>query len=481
MRNLTLAALLVLGTCATAHAQTGPDIITIVTDDLDVQLLNDAVARGFMPNFAARFTGLHLPNTFVTNPLCAPSRGTLFSGQYSHNHGVLQNPPFGGVNQFDDSDTLATRVAGAGYSTALVGKYINGYGEQIDPAYVPPGWGDWHATIYSDGAGFRHGINDDDVRYQINDNGVVTNYGWTDEEYPTDVSSAKAVAAVGYLQSPFFLYIATTAPHSEPQNGIFCQANNGDAARSSPATRDLGLAAGVPLPMGPSFNEADLSDKPGWFQDEYPLMTQENIDCLNAIYQASLEAMMGVDDLIGSVFAATDARGTTANTVFVFMSDNGFLYGQHRGRQKQLIYDPAIRVPMYIVGPGVPAGTNDAWVLNNDFAPTIAELAGTTLNNPDGRSFVPLFSGGAWTRSQFMIEHFEGLVVPDWWAVQAARLGRVAKYARYDATTEEAYDLVNDPDEINSLNPPWKTFLRKRLGGLRNCVGAQCISKEDGH
>ena len=471
--TLAVAAAAVLLIPRPSSAQ--PDIVVIVTDDLDSQLLNTAVSRGLMPNLKSRIIdqGATFSNYFVTDPLCAPSRATFLTGLYPHNHGVLGNGlPLGGASKLDDSQTLATWLAAAGYQTSLVGKYINAYGADVDQSYVPPGWSDWHGQMHSDV-----------TRYLLNDNGVVTAMGFSDEEYPTDVFASRAESFIATTTSPYFLYVATLTPHTEQWTPT-CEANDGPAHMTSPASRDTGLAGSVTMPQGASFNEPDLSDKPAWWTTEYPVMSDVNTECMTSAFRAAVESMVAIDDLVGRMFAATDARGTTANTIFVFTSDNGFLYGQHRGREKGSIYEETIRVPMYVAGPGVGVQTVAAPVLNNDFAPTICEWAGTSPSIVvDGRSFVPLLAGPAPWRTRFMAEHYTE-EQPGWLMIRADSRGRLAKYARYDATTEELYDLVVDPAELQSKHADahygaWRKALRRQLKTLKTCSGAGCAAVED--
>jgi len=458
-----------------SSAQT--DIVVIMTDDLDSQLLADAVARGLMPNLKSRIIdqGTELTNYFVTDPLCAPSRATLLTGLYPHNTGVLGNGlPLGGASKLDDSSTLATWLTAAGYRTSLVGKYINAYGEDNPDTYIPPGWADWHATIHS---------NVD--RYDINDNGIVTPMGFSDPEYPTDVFAERAETFISTTTSPYFLYINTLAPHTEQYSPV-CDANDGPVHRTTPATRHMGFADGFPLPQGLSFNEEDIGDKTTWWMDRYPVMSPDNMDCMTTTYRAALESLMAIDDLIGRVFAATDARGTTANTIFAFNSDNGFLYGQHRGREKGNIYEEAIRVPFYLSGPGIGIGTISEPILNNDFAPTVAEWAGATpATEVDGRSFVPLLSGSVPWRNRFMAEHYnEADQPPSWFMIRVAAHGHLVKYARYDAVSEELYDLLVDPAELVSRHADVaykgiRTYMRRQLKLLKDCKGDGCRSIEE--
>ena len=151
-RDVTLALAAAAALLLPRPAKASPDIVVIMTDDLDSQMLSDAVSRELMPNLKSRIIdqGTELSGYFVTDPLCAPSRATMLTGLYPHNHGVLGNRlPLGGASKLDDSETLATWLSTAGYRTALVGKYLNNYGDDVPQTYIPPGWTEWHASIES--------------------------------------------------------------------------------------------------------------------------------------------------------------------------------------------------------------------------------------------------------------------------------------------------------------------------------------------
>src|SRR5262249_18714589 len=162
----------------------------------------------------------------------------------------------------------------------LVGKYLNNYGDDVPQTYIPPGWAEWHASIEAVS---------EDTRYLINDNGVVTPMGFSDPEYPTDVFASRAESLIATTTSPYYLYVNTLTTHTEHASPV-CDAHEGPVHRTTPATRHMGLADSFPLPQGPAFNEADLGDKPNWWNAEFPVMTEINIDCMTTVYRAGLEA-----------------------------------------------------------------------------------------------------------------------------------------------------------------------------------------------
>jgi arylsulfatase A-like enzyme len=257
--------------------------------------------------------------------------------------------------------------------------------------------------------------------------------------------------------------------------------NWGVLGSSLPALRHDSLAANLPLPQTPSFNEGNLSDKPGWLTSNFPSLTGSHVNCLTTNHRNAVEAMMAVDDLIGTVVAALQATQELNDTLLVFTSDNGFLLGEHRLNAKQNAYEEALRVPLYVRAPGI-AGPQVAaqMTVNVDLAPTIVELAqASAAHTLDGRSFVPLLQNpglSPW-RTAFLVEHkkVSSWPVPDYAAIRDTRY----LYVEYKNGQRELYDLATDPHELVSQhnNPAFasiKVGLKQKLSGLRPCVGNAC-------
>ncbi|MBA3474258.1 MAG: sulfatase-like hydrolase/transferase, partial [Rubrobacter sp.] len=155
-----------------------PNIIFVLTDDLDYASIQK------MPeiNSLLRDEGAYFENTFISHPLCCPSRSTILTGLYDHNHGVLGNaPPDGGFQKFlsegHEEDSIATHLQEGGYRTGFFGKYLNGYPGDEGPTYVPPGWDEWYGKL-------------DEQKlydYRVNENGEEVSYGSEEEDFYTDV------------------------------------------------------------------------------------------------------------------------------------------------------------------------------------------------------------------------------------------------------------------------------------------------------
>jgi arylsulfatase A-like enzyme len=471
-RLCAAAALLAVG-CGGPTDPTGvpsarPNILLILADDLD------AGSAALMPRLKSLVAdrGLTFRNSFASTPVCCPSRASILTGQYTHNHGILDNFDASGscFEQFRDAgqerSTLATWLQDAGYRTGMIGKYLNRYpGDRrgANPRYVPPGWDEWYAIIGVDAY----------YDYFLNHNGRLARYFDVPEHYQTDVLADLAVDFVAREGAsparPFFLWLAPIAPHLP----------------AIPAPRHENAFPDARAPRTPSFNELDMSDKPLWFQDprQLPLLTEDDIARLDATYRERLRSLLAVDEMVERLVAALEATGQLANTYVVFTSDNGFHLGHHRfNRGKGTVYEPSVRIPLVVRGPGVPEGrVRPHPVLNVDLPQTFGQLAGARLpGSVDGRSFVSLLgeeARGGW-RTEVLLENPLTPRPPDefqgWWAFQTDGLA----YAEYRSGERELYDLRDDPDQTESLHgradPALLEALSRRLAQLRNCRGASC-------
>ncbi|MGH2371944.1 MAG: sulfatase family protein [bacterium] len=422
-------------------------LVVIITDDQR----HDTIPH--MPILQRELTarGVTFANATVTTPLCCPSRASLLRGQYAHNTGVLTNGRGesgdrqsrwpGGAEAFPEQSSLATWLRAAGYRTGLFGKYLNGYMQSS--RRVPPGWDEWHV--------FAGGF----FNYALNENGTVRRYGREPEDYSTDVAARKAVAFIEQGgQAPLFVYYAPFAPH----------------APTTPHPQDATGFSDLAPWRPPSYNEQDVSDKPAWVQ-RLPVLTAQRQAQGDEFRRNQLRALQAVDRAIGQIIEALRRTGRLENSVIVFTADNGLSWGEHRWLdRKGVAYDEAIRVPLVVRGPGVPAGRTDPRLVQNiDIAPTFAELADARPDiRIDGRSLLPLLRGGegAW-RAESLLEHWGGPSVT-WSAIRTERW----KYIESEAGDRELYDLTADPYEMtNGVNDARHAQtvadLRRRLDALR--------------
>lgn len=501
---------LTAGSLGAARAQTRSNIVVIMTDDLDLESLNALLTAGLMPNLQKYIIspGVTFTNSFISNSHGCPARQTLFTGLYYHNIGGATDNC--SVARFNDKNTLAVWLHNAGYQTALIGRYTDGYGytdinhdgvvNMQDATYIPPGWDNWQAFVFpylppSRTVWWYENANM--YNYTMNDNGTIVNYGITPQDYQVDVVSQRAANyvtnVVGGSTAPFFLLVASTAPHVEAVSNTNTINNYQDAWRWDihPAPRYVG-SVHLPLPMPPSFNESNISDKPNWVQ-QVPLLRTIDVTNLTRQYQDRLAAMRAVDDLIGNLANALTATGKLQNTVLIFTSDNGWFYAQHRLSGKLAAYDESVRVPLYITGQA-PAIVS-AMVGNTDLAPTIADLAHVTPGGRvDGVSLVPLLTqpDQPW-RNRFLLENWEDgaggvFAVPTYYAV---RTGPVAAgtpnetYVQYADGEGEFYDDTADPYQRSNLwlnTSPGRIQQRMVLGQqltqMQTCRDGSCQQDE---
>jgi arylsulfatase A-like enzyme len=434
-----------------AQSVNRPNFVFIMTDDLDERSMQDLPGiRQVMGS-----NGTTFENAYVTYSLCCPSRATILRGQYPHNHDVIGNGlPEGGEAKFRslgrDQSTVATWLNGAGYQTKAIGKYMNSYNN----LYVPPGWDEWYVMMGN------HWNLSDPTTGKINDDGQETTLGGHSSDVFADKTS-DFIRRSSANPEPFFVMVGTKAPHNPPEV----------------ADRYQDQFATTPLPRPSNFNEADVLDKPRWVRS-LPRLTQGEISNIQDEYRKRLRSMLSVEDLLKQTIATLEETGELDNTYIFFTSDNGYHMGNHRlGADKKTPYEEDIGVPLMVQGPGVPAGAvRQQLVLNNDFAPTIAELAGvSTPGFVDGSSFVPLLSSSpppSW-RTAFLEEGWlEGgtlVPTPTHKSIHTQRY----MFTEYDTGERELYDLNADPYQLESKpragNEQLYSELQTRLNALRAC------------
>jgi N-acetylglucosamine-6-sulfatase len=446
--------------------QKRPNVILISTDDQNqtdmfVMSITQALLGG---------RGTTFENSYVTYPLCCPSRATQITGQYAHNHGVITTELPNGYNGLDHSNTLAVWLRRAKYRTAMVGKYLNGYGinddipEPVsDAREIPPGWAQWY--------GLTGGTDQKRYNFKLNENGKVRRYGKGARNYVTDVLSSKVNELLKrwtIRPKPFFLYFNPTAPHGEQGTPFFSTRD------PQPAPRHLGLLGDITAPRTPNFNEANVSDKPELIKD-LPRLTDAQIADVDRRYRGRLESLLAVDEAVKRIFNRVKKYGDKRKTFFIFTSDNGLQLGSHRIMFKDYLYEESERVPLIIRGPGIPAGlTRHQFVSNVDLAPTILDITNVRPGRTvDGMSLLPLAGDpGAGANRDLLFEVF------DFGGIFGIRRGpwKLNEYANGD---HELYNLNDDPYELRSIDrePAYaaiETQLSARLSQLKGCAGASC-------
>jgi N-acetylglucosamine-6-sulfatase len=444
-----------------------PNVVVFLTDDMDASQMRimDEV------NSEIGDRGVTFANSFVNWAVCCPSRATLLTGQYAQNHDVRGNRANqgGGFANFNNNKTLALWLQDAGYSTVHIGKFLNGYGGAgSGAAFVPPGWTEWYAGT--------DGTTQTVFNYTLNENGNLVSYGDAVDDFKQDVLTDLAVDVIDRRaprKKPFFIQLSYTASHSGGPNPNPNPPTNACQGSAKPAPRHADAFASEPLPMPPNFNETDVSDKPDGIQNNPPL-TGGDIADITRNYRCRLGSLLSVDEGVGRVMDALRASGELKNTLVIFTSDNGFFHGEHRVKQgKTRLYEPSIRVPYVMRGPGVPKSgkTVRDLIINADTAPTIVDAANANARLPmDGRS---LFRAAKRPRKVT-----GRTLMLDTAAYKAVRTQRFI-YAEHDTGEIEMYNLEADPYELDSVHDDAaynkvRSRLARLLDEFRRCSGREC-------
>ena len=418
----------------------GPNVLLILTDD----------QRGgleVMPTVREMFVrgGRSYPNAFTNIPVCCPSRASIFTGHYIHNHHVKTNFD---VEQLDTDTTIQHHLQEAGYRTGIFGKYMNGWNDN------PPGFDEWAIRIIGNRyVGGTWNVGGERARI---------------DQYSTDYVADKAVEFIESGEQedgrPWFLYLPTDAPHSP--------------SIPDPQYED----AEVPEWEGnPAVFESDLSDNPPYTLERATTFEQGAV-----ARERQYRTLMSVDDLVEKVLAAVEASGEERDTLVFFMSDNGYLWGEHGQTAKTHAYTESIAIPMFIRWPGriEPGSSDERLVGNLDVAPTVMSVAGMDerLAGMDARSLLD----DSWVRDRFLSEYEidpKSEKTPTWASLRTLDYQYVEYYAEDGETVEyrEYYDLSDDPWQLRNLleddtesNDPDVEALSAQLAADRVCSGPDC-------
>jgi N-acetylglucosamine-6-sulfatase len=467
-----LAGLVPAGTgdaaVARSHPDRRPNIVFVLTDDLSWNLVR------YMPQVRRmQRDGMTFRQFVVSDSVCCSSRATILTGEFPHNTHVLSNVrPNGGYWAFSRHGarerSVAIALQRAGYRTALLGKYLNGY--HPDRTGPDPGWDEWLASSYAY-SGFG---------YKVSDNGHPMIAGYRPRDYVTDALRRRAVRFIraNAGRHPFFAMVSTYAPHSP----------------YTPAPRHRRLFRGLRLPRDRAF-DAQTTHPPRWL-GRRPRLTAGERRTLQRHFRMRARSVQAVDEMIARIRATLRATGVARDTYLVFSSDNGFHLGQHRLTEgKRTVFDADIRVPLIVAGPGVPRGrTSSALAGTVDLAPTFERWAGVPADpGRDGRSLNPVLRGRspARRRRALLVEHTGIDVVigdPD---AQAWRQGkpishsalrtRATTYVEYANGDREFYDRRHDPAELHNragrLGRARLARLHAALAAYRRCRGANaCLA-----
>lgn len=485
---------------AAAMPKRPPNIVLIQTDDQTAAQLTWKV----MPKtrrLLAR-NGTTFGDYIATTAECCPSRASLITGQYAHNHGVFSSGHGEGYPRLRDKDNvLPVWLQAAGYNTIHAGKFMNHYQQAVpNRTDVAPGWDDWQTTL----SGVRY------YNYGLSSNGRLVHYGGQDSDYVTRVLTRKSVAAVRRFapeRKPFYLQVDQRAPHTAGGNRDGRCGGGERAHFAEPDPNDMDLFRREDVPRPPSFNEQDISDKPEFLRGTARLDAARQRK-VRGKWRCALATLASVDRSVARIYKSVDDAGERGRTVFIFTGDNGLFYGEHRIEGgKVLPYEEALRQPLLI---NLPSGYRDGGVrrtigdpvANIDLAPTILDLANGRPCMPqgacrtmDGRSLVPLLTGtSSGLRNRSLLIEYQS-PQPDrhktcnFAGVHTRRAVYVEHYSVGNPTTGqcqptlqvERYDLKTDPYELRNEcfgglpascpTDPRQLELERALQRLRNCSG----------
>jgi N-acetylglucosamine-6-sulfatase len=506
----------------TAAEDGRPNILVVMTDDMaatDVALMPQVERL-----LAAK--GTTFAEAIDSFPLCCPARATFLTGQYAHNHGVAGNfHPYGWYGMKRRGNTLPAWLQESGYRTALVGKWLNGYGAVDAHGEVPRGFDIWRGLLDVSAYDYFNFVMNRDGKLRTWGDaefarglvefanieviaGVQTvaqvfakleevfgprpysYWGAEDaEDYSPDVTGAiteRLVRAERNAKRPFFIWWAPAAPHREDVSTTLMGRPGPDPR---PAPRYAEESKTYTLPRPPSFNEADLSDKPSPVRDAATPMTEAQIAQLQLDYEGRAGSLLAVDDHVAKLVEALRKTDQLQNTLIVFLSDNGWLQGEHRiTGDKFLPYEESLRIPLIVRGPGVPKGrTVRGQVANIDLAPTLLDAADADARRTmDGVSLLPTMRDpGRRPDRALQIEAlaplFAAEIPVNAWdqPYSGVRTDRYT-YVVWTETGElELYDRRTDPYQLDNVtgDPAYaevQARLARKLAKLEDCRGDSC-------
>jgi N-acetylglucosamine-6-sulfatase len=529
-----------LSLAGSAEADNRRNIILIQTDDHSLKTINanyidnSLNSKPVMPITQKEILerGVQFNNYYAATPLCAPNRTSLLSGRYSHNTGVITNSGANGgwlghYNSNALTNNFVVRLNQAGYRTAHFGKFTNQYGSQGPKKFVPPGFDSWLSDYYDqstrDFYGYYQLANINRLGFK---NKIIGPIGYLNKKDPLNCRpTMKLVSQCFYHTDRMTSYaIDEIFDASSKREPFYIQLNyhstHGDSippVGPEPASRHINSAKNTPLPKGnsnPNFNEnTDQGPlKPFLIREKNGPLKDQNEAYIKSYWQTALESLRSVDEGIGALVDALKENGEYNNTYFIFTSDNGFFYGDHRFTEsKFLAYHESARLPLLIAGPSSKSGVSNLPASTVDLAPTILDLTtGRSNYATDGRSIknelynptVYPVDSKVYNQRVQIIEFLSAkdlkngqqnfqLITPislnpnrpaskaPALRYRGIKIGRY-KYISYNNTSAELYDLQSDPEEMDNQinNPSYKEvvdYMKAALLRYRNCNGQQCL------
>ncbi len=410
-----------------------PNIVVVLMDDFSMDLLPTLRHAGVMAREGASYD-----HAYVVDSLCCVSRTSLLTGQYPHQTGVLVNTPntpnlvgpLGGYEAFtaygNQERSVNVRLQRAGWTTGLVGKFLNGYfvGDGVELPEVQPGWSSWQPVFPDayDGWDFTIGRSDaaaDLTLEHVDAPPASASSAEKDAAYAGTVIADRAVEFVRANErrsAPYFLVVAPFGPHSRtrpeghyPDDPGFPPAFADRPREGRPGNCGPVRCADLDASAVPGFGD-DQADNAPRHPDGTPVPQWRPSWASVPVAETATTAMRARAQMAQSIdrMLARIRAEVGPDTYVVLTSDNGFHLGLHGlGQGKGTPFDADVRVPLIITGPGVEPGPRSEVVSNLDLAPTLERLAG--LAPPRyraGTSLVPTFADPDLSRRRFtFFEH----------------------------------------------------------------------------
>ena len=409
----TFVSLLLLAAPAVAQ-EVRPNFIVIVSDDQRYDQLTDQEMPITMNELVQK--GTRFSKAYITNPPCCPSRAAILTGSYSSRNKVYGNR----YPLSDDHKTVAHFLQSAGYTTGLVGKYLNSWNGTPRAEY------DYWLSHSGALAAFENPT--------LNENGTFKQF----KGYTTNILTRHAykfIESAHTQRKPFFLFLTPNAPH----------------APAIPEAKYKNYFSDIKAPRPPNYN-IPPSNKPAHMQHIKKLSKSKQLE-IDEFYRNQLRTLRSLDDGIGVLLELLDEKSILENTVLFFISDNGVFLGEFRLRGKSRVYEPAIRVPFVMrYDRACTAGLkSDALVANIDITPTILHIAGIPIPAyMDGKSLQPLCTGNAQSvRKQLLIESWGNRGKRGNRGFMALHTGDTV-YVENEDDLSEYYILSDDPHQLNN-------------------------------
>ncbi|MBK7477551.1 MAG: sulfatase [Haliscomenobacter sp.] len=434
--------------------QKRPNMVVVLVDDMRWDEYGEAGHNYIQTPNIDRLAkeGVAFPNAFATTPLCSPSRASFLTGQYPHTNGIKDNTARNA--QSHELNTFPKQLHQKGYATAFIGKWHMGNDDSKRPGF------DYWVSLKGQGEAIDPALNINGTQQKV-------------KGYVTDILIDHSLQFINQERDqPFLLYLAHKALHPntiQRDDGSVINIGEGDFI---PAERHLGLYESAVFNRRPNYTIPPL-DKPALMRkiEGVPPLSAETSTKEKTIRDRS-EMLMAVDEGLGAILKALEAKGELDNTIVVFTSDHGYWYGEHcLDLERRLAYEEAIRIPMLVrYPPLIKAGIKpEQMVLSIDLASTLLDIAGETPGPlRQGNSWVPIFKENAhgWRRS-FLVEYYSDTVFPRVFKMgyKAVRDSRY-KYIHYVDLEgmNELYDLAEDPYELHNLmDDPGKARILKKM------------------